>query len=98
MGILNIFNTIGYVEGAFKYYAIINQDSSSKEVYILEGGLIPYLHWKAININCICLNLHQIMSKSYSLILEGGGHQKITLENRGVEECRPKKAQRTDAW
>ena len=43
MGILNIFNTIGYVEGSFKYYAIINQDSSSKEVYILEGGLIPYL-------------------------------------------------------
>ena len=43
MGILNIFNTIGYVEGAFKYYAIINQDSSFKEVYILEGGLIPFL-------------------------------------------------------
>ena len=56
-----------------------------KEVYIFEGGLTPYLHWKAMDINCICLNLCQMLSKNYAIFLvgEGGGSIKDHIGSQG---------------
>ena len=47
----------------------LNQDTSLKEVFILEGGLTTYL------INCVGLNLRPMSSKNYAIFgAEGKGH------------------------
>ena len=68
--------------------------SSNKEVYILGGGLTPYLHWKATNINRICLNLRQMSLKNYAIFLGGkGGIQRShwITGGRGGGQDKPKK-------